>query len=274
MDSIEVKPGGQYNDVIIVNSSLLFRFPRYTESLNTLKRSTALLRALQGHLPLPVPNPVYAHLDTAEIGQAFAGYALLPGEAINIYSLESNYDSAVCQRLADQLADFLKALHSIPPQILPADIAINDDHAHYTDLYHRVREKLFPLMHPDAHQTIEHDFEAYLSDDRNFDFPRHLIHGDFGTGNILFDPETRTFTGVIDFDFAGLGDITYDLGAIYGFQGRGAAFAQRLFRRYPELEVAMPRVKFRVSTYLLYEALFGVENNEPELVESGLEPYH
>jgi len=37
-----------------------------------------------------------------------------------------------------------------------------------------------------------------------------LRYGDFGTGNILYDPQTLTISGIIDFGFAGLGDGALD----------------------------------------------------------------
>src|SRR5262249_10937534 len=158
-------------------------------SLKTLKRSTAILQALQGRVPLAVPHPVYIHLETSEIGNAFAGYKMIPGETVDIYGLEKRYDGTTCQRLADQLAEILKALHSISLSQVNYDLPPNDDDAHYRDLYARTREKLFPLIRPEARRDIEQHFERYLSDNNNFRYTPALIHGDFGTGNILFDAE-------------------------------------------------------------------------------------
>lgn len=273
IESAEYREGGQYNDILIVNGEWIFRFPRYEEAVQALERSTAIAQGLQGHVPLAVPNPIYTNLDTREIGKVFAGYKMIPGEAVNIYGLEKRYDGATCQRLADQLAEFLKALHGVTAEQIGYELPREDHHRVYGDMYARVREKLFPRMRPDARSMIEKDFETYLSDARNFDYPGGLVHGDFGTGNILFDAEKRCFTGVIDFDFSEWGDPADDLSAIYGFRGRGADFARRLFVRYPELEAGMPRALFYTTTFLLQEALFGAENNEPELIQSGLEPY-
>jgi len=89
----------------------------------------------------------------------------------------------------------------------------------------------------------------------------------------LFDAAAQHFTGVIDFGSAALGDAATDLAVVYGWRGRGETLARRLFKRYPELESLLPRAQFYTGTFLLQEALFGAENNEPDLIASGLEPY-
>ncbi len=274
IQSAEFRVGGQYNDILIVNGSLLFRFPRYVEAFETLADETVILQAIEGKLPLPTPNPIYAHLDASDFNKSFVGYPMITGEAINIYDLESRYDEATCQRLADQLADFLKTLHTISGAQLPAKTEIADGHDYWANLYQHIREKLFPLMSLAGREQVINHFEPYLTDMHHFDYKPVLHHGDFGTGNILFDEATQRFTGVIDFGSAGLGDAAVDLAAVYGWRGRGEIFARRMFNHYPQLQMMLPRAQFYAGTFLLQEALFGAENNEPDLIESGLEPYN
>ncbi len=272
IQSAEYRTGGQNNDILSVNGALLFRFPRYLEAFQALTNETAILQAIHGKLPLPTPHPIYAHLNTSDFHQSFVGYPLIAGDPINIYTLEATYDSLTGQRLADQLADFLKALHGIASPQIPR--VVSDGRDDWADLYSRIREKLFPLMSAAGREQVIHHFEPYLAEAQHFAYTPVLRHGDFGTGNILFDAAQRRFTGVIDFGSAGLGDAAVDLAAVYGWRGRGEAFARRMFSRYPELEIMLPRAKFYAGTFLLQEALFGAENNEPALIESGLEPYH
>ncbi len=273
IDKAEFREGGQYNDILIVNDRLIFRFPRYPEAAASLAGETALLQAIHDRLPLQTPDPIYVHFGSSIPHENFVGYAMISGEAVNIYTLADQYDDMTIQQLADQLADFLKALHTFPADDLPPQMGMSDGLAYWLDMYDLIRMKLFPLMnHAGRQQVIDH-FEPYLSDKNNFDYPLVLRHGDFGTGNILFDRATPKFTGVIDFGSAGLGDAAVDLSAVYGWRGRGARLALRMFERYPELETMLPRAKFYAGTFLLQEALFGAENNEPDLIQSGLEPY-
>lgn len=269
----ELREGGQYNDLLIVNRSIIFRFPRYAEAAASLTLEAAILNAIHDHLPLQTPNPMYVRFGSQRLHENFVGYPMISGETVNIYSLTRDYDDAICQHLADQLGDFLKALHSFPAAQLSPQIGMSDDLAYWSDMYDRIRTKLFSLMSAAGRKQVADHFETYLADSRNFDYPIVLRHGDFGTGNILFDRANTKFTGVIDFGSAALGDAAVDLSAIYGWRGRGEALALRMFKRYPELETMLARAKFYAGTFLLQEALFGAENNEPELIQSGLEPY-
>jgi aminoglycoside 2''-phosphotransferase len=143
IDSVETIEGGQYNAILVVNGDTIFRFPRFAEALQSMSDEVRVLRGIQGKLPLPVPNPIYANLDRQPIGQAFMGYKMLPGKSTNLVDIEAQYDATTCQRLADQLATFLKTLHSLRVDGIPA---APDTHGYFADMYTRIREKLFPLL--------------------------------------------------------------------------------------------------------------------------------
>ena len=63
---------------------------------------------------------------------------MIDGASVNIYTLEKHYDSIICQRLADKLADFLKALHAILPHHLSTQVTISDDRSYWSDLYKHI----------------------------------------------------------------------------------------------------------------------------------------
>lgn len=63
-----------------------------------------------------------------------------------------------------------------------------------------------------------------------------LVHGDFRTGNFLFDPESGQFTAVLDWELAHIGDFHEDLGWILqrlfaGPAEDGSALACNLIQR-------------------------------------------
>jgi aminoglycoside 2''-phosphotransferase len=151
----------------------------------------------------------------------------------------------------------MKQLHAIPPErILPNEARAFDPFSEWNDLYRRIQCKLFGAMRPDARSVVARHFETFLADPRNRSIRPALIHGDFGTSNILFEPVTNRLSGVLDFDSAHVGDPAIDLAAAscYGLD--------RLARVYPEVDAAIPRVHFYVGTFALQEALFGVENGD------------
>ena len=73
---------GQYNDLLITNQQLVFRFPKFEAGLATLRREVHLLEQLRGMLPLPIPDPVYISRNTSTIGKVFMGYHRIPGEPL------------------------------------------------------------------------------------------------------------------------------------------------------------------------------------------------
>src|ERR1700730_7541472 len=80
--STRLDTSGQNSDILIVNEKIVFRFPRYPHAIRRLADEVAILRAIQPHVPLPVPNPIYHHLETNTPGAAFIGYPMLPGEPL------------------------------------------------------------------------------------------------------------------------------------------------------------------------------------------------
>ncbi len=96
-----------------VNDTFLFRFPKHAQAIDEMERELRLLRALQGKLPLPIPDPIYSSLEPREVGQAFMGYAKLPGKPLYREMLESVPGEETVQRLAEQLGE-LPARAALP----------------------------------------------------------------------------------------------------------------------------------------------------------------
>ena len=96
---------------------------------------------------------------------------------------------------------------------------------------------------------------------RNFAFTPAVIHGDFGTGNLLFDPQRGAMTGVIDFGSATLGDPANDVAALLTY---GEPFVRQGIAAYPAMEAMLPRARFYLRTFPLQDALYGIEQNDAD----------
>ncbi len=174
--------------------------------------------------------------------------------------------------LARQLAGFLKGLHAVPVQTaINCSLPLSDTYDEWADIYGRVREKCFLYMRPDACKWASNHFETFLHDARNFQYEPVLKHGDFGTTNILFDRERQVINGIIDFGGAGLGDPAYDFAGI--LSGYGEPFLRRFAVVYPEIEGFWNRILFYKGIFALLDALFGIENDDREVFESGIADY-
>lgn len=233
----------------------------------------ALLRALRGHLPLPIPDPVCRSLDPPEPGEAFMGYPKLPGQLLYRVGLEAlpRTDDKRC--VADQLGAFLTALHAIPTEGFDPPLAVANDRATWERMYADVHAGLFPLMRPGARKWVSAHFEAYLDDPVSSAWTPTVIHGDFGPANILYDAGMRAVSGILDWDSSGLGDPATDLAALIGDHSYGADFADWLAPAYPQLAAELPRARFYLGTFALQEVLFGLKTGDTEAFEAGMADY-
>jgi aminoglycoside 2''-phosphotransferase len=262
---------GQYNDVLVVNDALIFRFPRYAEGVPTIQNEVRILSRIQGYTTLPVPNPVYtSKKGEQKLGQVFMGYRMLPGRPLWRHRLQGIDDDGVLQRLAAQLARFLKELHSIPVADVGEELPVEDSLEEATQLYAQIRSHLFRFMRPDARDRVANHFEAYLNSPHLHTYPLALKHGDFGGSNILYDQGSQTISGIIDFGFAGLGDPALDIAAVSTY---GESFLNRFHNTYPEIESMWERAAFYRGTYALVEALHGFKNDDEEAFAAGMAAY-
>lgn len=261
---------GQYNDVLVVNDEIIFRFPKYAEGVPTIRNEVRILSRIQSYTTLPVPNPVYTSKDEQKLGKVFMGYRMLPGHPLWRDRLQRIDDDDVLQRLAAQLAGFLKELHSIPVAEMGTDIPVNDSLEEATQLYAEIRTHLFRFMRPDARDRIANHFETYLNSPQLHTYPLALKHGDFGGSNILYGRESQAISGIIDFGFAGLGDPALDIAAVSTL---GDAFFNRFHSTYPEIESMLERARFYRGTYALVEALHGIKNDDQEAFAAGMAKY-
>jgi aminoglycoside 2''-phosphotransferase len=124
-------------------------------------------------------------------------------------------------------------------------------------------------MRPDARQQVTDNFERALNDLALWDFQPCICHGDFGTGNILY--ADGHISGIIDFTFCGIGDPAQDLGALLASYGE--AFIERVFTYYPQLRAALPRTRFIVSTYALWQAWYALRDGNQEDFDDGMRDY-
>jgi len=264
---------GQYNDVLIVNGSLVFRFARVPAAVKTLRIEVTVQRSLHDHLPLSIPNPIYHNLDTDVIGEAFAGYRLLPGKPLWRDAYAAIDDPQALERMATQLAGFLRALHAISVEdTIPAELPRYETLEQWASMYGRIRNNLFPHMRQEAREQVAAHFESFLdSDHGRYDHEPRLRHGDFGTGNIIYDPQRFSIAGIIDFGHVGLGDPACDFAGLLGSYGE--AFYARCAEAYPAMAEGMDRVRFFQGTFALEEALFGFDNGDEAAFEAGMARY-
>lgn len=260
---------GQFNNVLCLDARWIFRFPKSAGAAVDLARELEILPRLHGRLPLPIPEPRFQAYDRAGL-PLFMAYPLIPGAPLlrEKFAALKAYEAHL-ECIARDLAGFLRALHAIPPAELGLAPAGEDALAEWTRIGDDIGDKLFPHMRSDARQTVARNFEAAMNDADMWHYVECLVHGDFGTGNILF--RDGRVSGVIDFGFCGPGDPAQDLGALLA--SYGAAFVERVCRHYPALGAGLRRARFYQSNYALIQALYALRAGDEAEFEDGMRDY-
>jgi aminoglycoside 2''-phosphotransferase len=256
INSVSLNRDGLLNDIVIVNSELLFRFPKVEYGLKHLRDEAKILRLLQNYVTLEVPSPLYESEDCL-------AYQMIPGETLRRDMLMKLPESDQ-QAVADQLAQFLKELNSVPVnQITDFEVPMADALMKYegwVNAYERIREKVFPLLLPHLRESVTEHFESHLADRSNFEYELKMVDTDIPPYHILFDRQRRRINGVIDFGCAGLGDPAIDFGVLnYNY---GETFVNRLYQVYPEAENYLKRARFYAGAHEVRWLLTGIEKND------------
>lgn len=197
-----VRPGGWDNRTFRLGDALLVRMPAADHYLAQVEKEQTWLPRLAPALPLPIPAPV-------AVGAPGHGYpfpwsicAWIAGETV---AAAEGLDHGL---LAEDLADFLLALHAIDASEGPAAGAHNfhrgGDPAVYDGQTRAAVETLGGQIDGAAALAL---WEAALA--TRWDRPPVWIHGDVAPGNLLV--RNGRLAAVIDFGTCGVGDPACDL---------------------------------------------------------------
>jgi len=257
--SAVVVEGGQ-NNLVLDTGEMIIRIPRHDSASRDLERETKVLAALGSRVPLPIPSVAVRKLPS---GTVVAMHTKLPGTALLDLAGVSH---AARQQLADRLAGFLLALHHLPVDVLGSADEPDDPLAEWSALLAEVDTKVLPMLPIGTAMTVRAGFERFLTATGE-PHPRMIIHGDFGTGNILID--NGEVSGIIDFAGCGIGDPAYDLASLSA--GLGEDFLALMRRSYPGIDAMRERICFYRSTFPLLDVLFGLEHGDASALNAGLE---
>jgi aminoglycoside 2''-phosphotransferase len=264
-----VETESQFSDVLVVNEEIVLRFPRNKVAASALTREVAVLRGLQGRLPLPVPNPTLTGYDAATGAINWMGYALLPGEPLWSEELDA-LDKADRRQIALQLAGFLHALHTLPPTEVAPELHARDEGQFWVGLFAAFRDELYSFMQFTARGEVDALGDAIVADLDGTTTTPVLIHGDFGGGNILYDPSTCRVTGVIDFGGVAFSDPAVDIAALSCY---GETFLALGAPAYPGIATLLPRARLYRATFALQQALWALRDSDEAAFEDGIAAY-
>jgi len=254
---VERNTDGLENDIVVVNDQQVFRFAKSAPGRDRLTRETRVTRLVSEFVDLPVPQ--FSHVE-----DDFVAYEKIRGVALHRDVLLMQPE-AVQERIAAQLAQFLRQLHAIPMSELEhneiAATPAPGKNADWIQLYEQVKELLFPHMARHVRECVERQFAPLL--DGSLDMEAYdpvLVHADLGYYHVLFDPEGGRITGILDFGCAGLGDPAVDFGIVLHVYGE--QFLQRMSAHDPGIARCIDRARFGAGTGEMRWAATAVKLNK------------
>ena len=212
--------------VLILDEALVFRAPKAQAYRDALPKEARLLRYLQPRVDVGIPDYVFEPADGS-----FAGYRLLAGRELDAVTF-GRLSETEKERIAEQLATFLSALHETPKSVArDCGASEQDPRKDHEDLVRDVETLAYPRLAPREVDVIR-AFLTELAAEVNPTRPTVLVHGDLDGEHILWDAENEQ-VNIIDFSDRSIGDPALDFA---GLPAYGRDFAQRGGRTVPRTE--------------------------------------
>lgn len=247
----------QNNDVVILGN-IVVRRPRHAEAIAGIYREVATLSRFRQRLSLPTPQVQVLEIED----EVIALHKRLPGEPL--WSVQ-NLSEQSKERLAFQLGVFLKSLHEIETNLVDDLQLPRIDQNWWLNFLDKAERLVFFKLASTTAEALRYQIHSHI--EQLPSLPYTLLHGDFGSSNILSDG--RDITGIIDFGSLGWGDPGWDISGL--FVSYGSRFVERIIPVYPAVEHLLQRSPFYQLMFALMEAVFGAEQSDDKAFNLGLD---
>lgn len=227
---------GWDNVAYLVDDRYVFRFPQRTVSAELIEREIVFLPQIAPHVPVKTTEPIFAGSPANGYPWRFAGYERIPGVTgcAREFTLEERGN------LAEDLAHFLRALHSI------------DAAALHPALPGDTIGKLDP-------KRLQVDEEPLVG--------KHaVVHGDLYARHLIVNDNAR-LTGVIDWGDLHYGNPACDLSVIHMMIP--SRYFSRFFDIYGEVDERTWRfARHRARHHATFCTAYATEKNDEDLLRA------
>lgn len=240
---------GWDHEVIILDDTLVFRFPNSSEYLPALKDEIRLLDYLSSKIDCHIPRYLYVAGDSS-----FAGYEIIQGAELTTELFENLSDEDQ-MTIAKQTAKFLTQLHTIRlDEIERFNVTHADLKAEAEKLRINAKQHLPTSLNAQEYQhvlSVLDEFDAILDSEH----PLALIHNDFSPNHILWDMTAKEI-GIIDFSDRAISDPAFDFAELFLY---GKSFVEDVYSSYqgPKDDMLLARAATylkRVGVYMLCDS--------------------
>ncbi|MFC5731920.1 phosphotransferase family protein [Cytobacillus gottheilii] len=234
------------HDVIIINQSYVFRFPKKEHGLQRLLTESMLLSKLhENNLSIHVPH-----------------YELFYKEKRLVCSMHKKIDGEPLEKLehlnsaeaAVQLGAFLTTLHNLNSEkLMQHGLKTIHTQRYWEEFYAEITSKISPFLRSSEQKEVKIIFDRFLSNGQKHMHPIVPIHGDLTGANILYHPARKNISGIIDFTDAQISDPAFDFAGLYW--EHGPQFTREVLEHY---HVSLPKEELfqRVSAFYGLQPVF------------------
>lgn len=194
------------------------RAPRTPAAAARSRRMVTTLHALRGRVPAQIPTPEATLPRGANLPFGAVVYAKLEGQVLTVEDA-----TARPRELAEEIAAFLHALHSLTPAAAPDSLP--DLPMDTLAQSGQVAAMSPGLLRTGELRQLSRWRQLFAQDSHTA--PRVLAHGDFWHGNLLL--RNRRLHAVLDWEAAGWSTAAVDLCAM-GYLGE--RFSRHVLKRY------------------------------------------
>lgn len=216
---------GFSSSVILVGNEFVLRIAKHAQALAGHRKEQAVLPVLQKQLPIEVPQPIWRAEPSDIFPFGVLGYRTISGIPFSL-SLAPHVE---LQRIAQEIAGFLVALHDVPlAEMSGLDLRVNGE---LKGLWGEVESTLHAHLSEEEYKTVKMWWERYLNDPRKDSYTPKLIHGDPWGENIILNETLNGVAGVVDFETVCIGDVAQDFAAL---KYLGPDFSRGVLAHYQE----------------------------------------
>lgn len=229
---------GKYNDIVIVNEGIVYKFAKYDWTVAFLANEANTIHFISDYVGMPLPKVQY-------LEQGISKYDFIPGVPLfrnEVLLLKDRDQDCV----AEQIGTFLKQLHSIPLKTVQqnriGEVTVDLTREGFLSEYENMQKKVYPYCDSYGKEYVKQIFTPMLENDDFLNFEPTLIHAGLTPRHFIYDRERRRLSGITGFGSAGIGDPAYDVSII--LDNIGEAFVKRIGRYYSGIEDFIDRARF------------------------------
>jgi aminoglycoside phosphotransferase (APT) family kinase protein len=210
------------NDVIILDSRYVFRFPKNKDAKIKLVKEVEILQKLNTFIKLRIPRIEFISSDFS-----FIGYLLIVGRPIQPQKIYGKLSNDQLLDFNKKLVAFLKELHS---ENITKDLKqyfLNQPkNKELRDLKKDVKKYLLRILNEKDIATINEFFIEYKKA-FSVNYEKVIIHGDLSWEHLLF--RNNILSGAIDFSDLSYGDPAVDFSCFWDY---GEKFVKTICKLY------------------------------------------